>query len=235
MSTFARAAITQEFLDDLYGRIARRYDLVNLVQSLGLVGFVRRVVAQRAGRGVILDAGAGSGDQAAACLAAGASRVVCLDRSSRMFDVARAKLGAYEKTGRVSFVLGDVTRLPFRDGAFDNAVSAFLFRNIPRVDDAAREVKRVIKAGGRLAVADVFAPPPGFFGALYKSYLSVIVPLWGRLIARDGPAYRYLAASIRHCFSAEDFAGRLAAAGFGDVSARPKFGGVAYVVEARAR
>lgn len=217
----------------MYGRIARRYDLVNSVQSFGLVGFVRREVAGWAARGVVLDAGAGSGYLAAACLAGGASRVVCLDRSPPMFDVARRKLGAFERTGRVFFVLGDVTRLPFRDGAFDNAASAFLFRNVPRVDAAVKEIKRVVKAGGRAAVADVFAPPGGFIGALYRSYLNVVVPLWGRLLAGDGPAYRYLSSSIRHCFSAEDFARCLAAAGFGDVSARPKFCGVVYVVKAR--
>ena len=182
-----------------------------------------------------MDAGAGSGYLAAACLAAGASRVVCLDRSPRMFDVARAKFAVYERAGRMSFVLGDVTRLPFRDGAFDNVGSAFLFRNIPGVDAAAREMRRVLKAGGCAAVADVFAPPKGLTGALYKVYLNVMVPLWGRLIARDGPAYRYLSSSIRRCFSAEDFARRLEAAGFGDVSAQPKFCGVAYVVKARAR
>jgi demethylmenaquinone methyltransferase/2-methoxy-6-polyprenyl-1,4-benzoquinol methylase len=233
MSTFARASVKQDFLDNLYGRIASRYDLVNYVQSLGLVGLMRRDAAAFVGRGVVLDAGAGSGDLAAACLGSGASRVVCLDRSPEMFAVARAKLASYERAGRVRFVLGDVTRLPFRDGAFDNVGSAFVFRNIPSVDAAVGEVRRVLKARGRVAVADVFAPPKGLIGALYKIYLNVMVPLWGRLIARDGLAYRYLSASIRNCFSGEEFAGRLAAAGFADARAEAKFFGVAHVVKGR--
>jgi demethylmenaquinone methyltransferase/2-methoxy-6-polyprenyl-1,4-benzoquinol methylase len=233
MSTFARATVSQEFLDDLYGRIAGRYDLVNVVQSFGLVGVVRRDAARYVARGLVLDAGAGSGRFAAACLAAGASRVVCMDRSAEMFAVARAKLAAHEEAGRVRFVLGDVTRLPFADGAFENAGSAFVFRNISAVDVALAEVRRVIKAGGRLAVADVFAPPSGVLGYLYKFYLNAVVPLWGRLLARDRAAYRYLAASIQRCFSAEALGRLLTAAGFADVARKRKFAGIAYVVRGR--
>ena len=234
MSTFTRTSVKQGFLDKLYGRIASRYDLVNYVQSLGMVGLMRRDAAAFVGRGVVLDAGAGSGDLAAACAGAGASRVVCLDRSPEMFRVARAKLASYERAGRVRFVLGDVARMPFRDGAFDNVGSAFLFRNIPAMDAALGEVRRVLKAGGRVAAADVFAPPKGLTGAVYRIYLNVMVPFWGRLIARAGPPYRYLSASIQNCFSAEEFAGRLAAAGFADIRAEPKFFGIAYVVKGRS-
>jgi len=234
MSTFARASVKQGFLDDLYGRIARRYDLVNYVQSLGMVGLMRRDAAAFVGRGVVLDAGAGSGDLAEVCLGAGASRGVCLDRSPEMFRVARAKLASYERAGRVRFVLGDVARMPFRDGAVDNVGSAFLFRNIPATDAAVGEMRRVLKAGGRVVVADVFAPPKGLTGAVYRIYLNVMVPLWGRLIAREGVAYRYLSASIQNCFSAAELAGRLAAAGFADVRAEPKFFGIAYVVKGRS-
>jgi demethylmenaquinone methyltransferase/2-methoxy-6-polyprenyl-1,4-benzoquinol methylase len=233
MSTSAGIAVSQGFLDDLYGRIARRYDVVNWVQSLGLVGFVRRATARRVARGVVLDAGAGSGDLAAACLAAGASAVVCLDRSPEMYAVAREKLAADERAGRVRFVLGDVKRLPFRDGAFDNAGSAFLFRNIPGAADAFAEVRRVMKAGGRLAIVDVMAPPRGLWGALYKLYLNVMVPLWGWLFARDKAAYRYLAASIQKCFSAEQLAARLADAAFADVEVESWFGGITHIVEGR--
>jgi demethylmenaquinone methyltransferase/2-methoxy-6-polyprenyl-1,4-benzoquinol methylase len=71
-------------------------------------------------------------------------------------------------------------------------------------------------------------------GAVYRIYLNVMVPFWGWLIARDGLAYRYLSASIRNCFSAEELAGRLAAAGFADARAEPKFFGIAYVVKGRS-
>lgn len=233
MSTFTGAAVSQRFLDDLYGRIAPRYDLVNWIQSLGTVGLVRRATARRVARGVVLDAGAGSGDLAAACLAAGASAVVCLDRSPEMYAVAREKLAAHEEAGRVRFVLGDVTRLPFRDGAFDNAGSAFLFRNIPGAAGALAEVWRVMKPGGRFAIADVLAPPGGVFGALYRLYLNVMVPLWGRLVTGDKAAYRYLSASIQKCFSAAELAARLADAGFADPRVESKFGGVTQIVEGR--
>jgi demethylmenaquinone methyltransferase/2-methoxy-6-polyprenyl-1,4-benzoquinol methylase len=231
MSTSTRRGVSQKFLDDLYGRIARRYDAVNLLLSLGMVGRVRRDAAAFIGRGLVLDAGAGSGGLAAACLAAGASRVVCLDRSPEMFAVARARLAAHERAGRLTFVLGDAARLPFRDGVFDNVGSAFLFRNVPALEPAAAEMRRVAKSGGRVAVVDVFAPPKGLAGALYDVYLDVVVPLWGKLVARDGPAYRYLSASIKNCFTGEEFARVLAAAGFADARANPKFCGAAYVVK----
>jgi demethylmenaquinone methyltransferase/2-methoxy-6-polyprenyl-1,4-benzoquinol methylase len=220
-------------LDDVYGRIARRYDLVNSLQSFGLAGFVRRNAARFINRGVVLDIGAGSGDLAAACLAAGARRVVCLDRSPEMFEVARRKLARYERAGRVVFVLGDVTRLPFRDGVFDGAGSAFVFRNIPDVETALREVRRVTGEDGRVAMVDVFAPPSGLVGLGYKLYLNIMVPLWGYLVARDREAYQYLSSSIQRCFSGADLARGLTAAGFGLARAEPKFLGVAHVVKAQ--
>jgi demethylmenaquinone methyltransferase/2-methoxy-6-polyprenyl-1,4-benzoquinol methylase len=231
MSTSARRGVTQRFLDDLYGRIAPRYDAVNFLLSFGLVGVVRRDAAAFVGRGVVLDAGAGSGGLAAACLAAGASRVVCLDRSPEMFRVARARLAAHERAGRLTFVLGDAARLPFRDAVFDNVGSAFLFRNVPAPEAALEEVRRVLTRGGRVAVADVFAPPKGLVGTLYDLYLNVVVPFWGKLVARDGPAYRYLSTSIKNCFTGEEFARALAEAGFADTRAKAKFCGVAYVVK----
>jgi demethylmenaquinone methyltransferase/2-methoxy-6-polyprenyl-1,4-benzoquinol methylase len=232
MST-SRAAVSQRFLDDLYGRIAPRYDLVNWIQSLGLVGAVRRAAARRIARGVVLDAGAGSGELAAACLAAGAAAVVCLDRSPEMFAVARAKLAAPESEGRVRFVLGDVARLPFRDRAFDNAGSAFVFRNIPDVGAALAEMRRVLRPGGRLAIADVLAPPGGLFGALYRVYLNVMVPVWGWLFARDQAAYRYLSSSIQRCFSGAELAVWVADAGFAEARVQNKFGGVTQIVGGR--
>jgi demethylmenaquinone methyltransferase/2-methoxy-6-polyprenyl-1,4-benzoquinol methylase len=233
MSTTGRRAASQQFLDDLYGRLARRYDLVNAVQSAGLVGFARRAAARRLGSGLVLDVGAGSGDLAAACLAAGADRVVALDRSGPMLAVAREKLAAEERAGRVVFMRGDVFRLPFDDETFDHAGSGFVFRNLPAGGEALAELYRVLKPGGNFASVDVLAPPPGLFGAAYRIYLNTLVPVWGRLFAGDRRAYKYLAASIQRCFTGEEFALRLEAAGFEAARAQPWFGGICYVVSGR--
>jgi len=231
MSTTAPTA-SQEFLDRIYGRIAGRYDAVNTLQSFGLDRPARRAAA-RGLRGRVLDLGAGSGDLAAACLEAGADRVVCLDRSAGMFDVARRKLARAESARRVVFVFGDAARLPFRDGVFDGVGSAFLFRNLPTAGEAVAEMARVMRPGARAAVVDVFAPPPGVWGWLYRWYLKTAVPWWGRLVTGDAAAYRYLSASIRRCFGARDFAARLARAGLADVRVRDKVGGIMAVVTAR--
>jgi ubiquinone/menaquinone biosynthesis methyltransferase len=234
MSTAAPAGEKQLFLDRIYGRIARRYDVLNFVQSLGWDAAIRRGAARHLDRGVILDVGAGSGALARAALRAGAAKVICLDRNAPMFGVARRKLAAEERAGRVRFVYGDLRRLPFRAASFDGVGSAFVYRNLPADPATDGELARVVKPGGALAVADVFAPPRGWWGTLARWYINAIVPWLGALITGYAPAHAYFAASVRACFSARDFAARLGAAGFGAVTEEPYLGGVAYVVAARA-
>ncbi len=232
MSTLSRARAKQAFLDRTYGRIARRYDLLNTALSFGFDRYLRRAAVRHL-RGVVLDVGAGSGGLAAAALTAGATSVVCLDRTAPMFAVARRRLAAAAAEGRVRFVFGDARQLPFRDGVFDGAGSGFVFRNIPGVAAALAEVRRVVASGGRLAIVDLFAPPGGVWGFAYRLYLKVAVPFWGRLVGHDAGAYGYLVASILGCFGGADFSGWLAGAGFVDVTTAAKFGGVAHIVTAR--
>ena len=232
MSTTA-AGFKQDFLDRLFGRVAGRYDLVNAVQSFGTDAALRRGAAAYAGGGLILDAGAGSGDVARACLRAGAVRVVCLDRSVAMLARARAKLAPFG--GRALFVIGDVRRLPFKEDVFDGAVSGFVFRNLPLDPSWLTDVNRVMKVGGVFASVDLFAPPAGVWGILYGFYLRYTLPLWGRFLAGDAAAYRYLVGSVNRCFTAAAFAACLEEAGFVSPVLQKKLGGVAYVVAARAR
>jgi len=225
-SIASRPAVSQRFLDNLYGRIARRYDAVNTLQSLGLDGRARRAVAACAARGRVLDVGAGTAKLAAALLAAGAASVVCVDRSWPMFEVARRRFAQDAGLGRIRFVIGDATRLPFRAAAFDGVAAAFLFRNLPDIDAALAEAARVVRPGAPFATVDTFAPPGGLWGLLYRGYLRAIVPAWGYLVARDVGAYRYLVASIGRCFTGGSFAARLAEAGFRAVRAAPLLAGV---------
>lgn len=233
MSTSAPLPADQRFLDDIYGRIARRYDLLNHVQSFGLATFVRRTAARIIAAGVVLDVGAGSGDLARACLRAGARRVICLDRNEGMFREARRKLRDQRTAGKVFFVIGDVRRLPFKDGVFDGAGSAFVFRNLPAEPGMLGEIGRTLRRGAPVAVVDMFAPPGGLWGLLYRVYLKVGFPFWGRIVVGHAPAYSYLKTSVLKCFTAESFAGRLRDAGFIRVGIKPCLGGVTPVVTGR--
>lgn len=233
MSTTAHLPADQRFLDDIYGRIARRYDLLNHVQSFGLATLVRRAAARVIAAGAVLDVGAGSGDLARACLRAGARRVVCLDRTENMYREARRKLAREAAAGRAFFVIGDVRRLPFKDGVFDSAGSAFVFRNLPAEPAMLSEIARTLKAGGRVAVVDMFAPPRGIWGLLYRMYVNIGFPLWGRLVVGHAPAYLYLRTSVLKCFTAESFAARLRKAGFTDTGIRRCLGGITPIVTGR--
>jgi demethylmenaquinone methyltransferase/2-methoxy-6-polyprenyl-1,4-benzoquinol methylase len=144
----------------------------------------------------------------------------------RGLDHARDRGAAFDP------VCGDGFRLPFRDGTFEVVTTAWGLRNLVPLPEAAREIARVLRPGGRLLVLDSVAPAGGAFGRLHAAYLRHVVPLLGRL-SPDPAAYRYLAESIFDFGPPDLVAGRLAEAGFTDVTARTLFLGAVGLFEGR--
>lgn len=207
----------------MFGSIAGRYDLANRVLSMGLDRSWRRAAvraaAPRAGE-TLLDLACGTGDLAGALAGSGA-RIVAADFTLPMLLRARARLPA-----EVSAVAADALRLPFPDRVFDAVTVAFGLRNFADRDAALREMRRILRPGGRFVVLE-FSRPRGVLAPFLRLYVERLVPPLGRLLTgRDGP-YVYLADSIRTWPTAESLAGRCAAAGFTDVRHRPLLRGVA--------
>ena len=198
---------------DLFAAIARRYDLLNDLQSFGLHRrWKRRVVelaAVRPGQRA-LDVCCGTGDIALALAQRGAE-VTGLDFSAAMLEMARTRGRKSEVGGRRSevctpssvlrppvFLQGDAQQLPFPDNSFDAVTIGYGLRNLSSCETGLREMLRVARPGGRLVVLDFGKPPNALWRAIYFAHLKISVPLMGRLFAGNADAYAYILESLKH-------------------------------------
>jgi len=175
----------------MFDRIARRYDTVNTVLSMGTDGGWRRRAARETGLrpgGSALDVACGSGKLTAELQKlARDGRVVGLDFSARMLEIAR------RTRPEIEFIEGDALSLPFEDGTFDAATIGFGLRNLADPVRGLREMTRVAK---RAVVLEFVRPPKGIVGGAYRLYLKRVLPAVGGTISGDRAAYRYLSDTV---------------------------------------
>jgi demethylmenaquinone methyltransferase/2-methoxy-6-polyprenyl-1,4-benzoquinol methylase len=198
----------------MFDRIAPVYDAMNRAMTVGLDGRWRRRTAEAVVRpgDRVLDAACGTGDLAVADRNAGAGAVVGVDFSSRMLDRAR------HKEPRIEWLQGDLLELPFESASFDAATVGFGVRNISDLERGLRELRRVLRPGGRLGVLEI-TQPRGVARPFFTFWFDRLVPFAGRLLP-GGRAYSYLPASVRRFPPAEELAETMRAVGFVDVSFR---------------
>jgi len=195
----------------MFDRIAPVYDVMNRVMTAGLDVRWRRLAAASAVRAGdrVLDAACGTGDLAIADLKAGAGKVTGLDFSAKMLERAR------RKNTTIEWLQGDMLALPFADETFDAATVGFGVRNVDDLELGLRELRRVLRPGGRLAILEI-TQPRGALRPFYSLWFDRIVPLLGKVLP-GGDAYTYLPASVKRFPTAERLADLLREAGFTDV------------------
>ena len=195
----------------MFDRIAPMYDVMNRVMTAGLDVRWRRLAAEAAVRkgDRVLDAACGTGDLAIADVKAGAGRVTGLDFSAEM--LARAR----KKSASIEWIQGDMLALPFADETFDSATVGFGVRNVENLALGLRELRRVLRPGGRLAILEI-TQPRGALRPFYSLWFDRIIPALGKVLP-GGDAYTYLPASVKRFPTAERLADMLREAGFADV------------------
>jgi len=225
----------QALVDDVFRSVARRYDLMNDLMSLGLHrawkdALVTAVNPPKNRPFSLIDIAGGTGDVALRVLDAGgpATRATVCDVSAEMLAVGRERaIAARAATaGNIAFAEANAEALPFADRSFDAATIAFGIRNVPRIDAALAEAYRVIKIGGRFHCLEFSAVTVPGLDRLYDLYSFNVIPALGRAVVGDGEAYRYLVESIRRFPKPAEFAAMLRAAGFARVSYRAMSGGI---------
>ncbi len=208
-------------VSQMFGRIARRYDRLNRIMSLGMDGRWRQQAAAAAkpDGSLALDIGTGTGDLALELAKRGARQIVGADFSHEMLAAGRDKLAA-KKVTNASWTLADALSLPFLEGTFDCVTNAFVLRNLADLRSGLTEMARVLKPGGRLVCLDMTQPPSGIVGALYKLYFYRLLPPLAGVLSGDRAAYRYLPNSLVGFPDAAALAGLLAGIGLVEVQVR---------------
>lgn len=203
---------------EMFDRVAPRYDALNRVLSGGRdVGWRRRATAlARLGpREIALDLGVGTGDLAFGLLDASdpSARVFGADVSWMMLSAARRRAEARDERRFVP-LLATADRLPFGDASLDRVVAGFAVRNFGDLALGLREVRRVLRGGGRAVILELSTPPSPLLGALFHVYFQRLSPLIASLLGGDAAAYRYLPRSVAAFPGAEGLADRMREAGF---------------------
>ena len=226
---------------EMFDRIAARYDVVNRVLSLGLdVRWRKRVVrelglaarsdnAQRAWFGQrprLLDVATGTGDLAIALARACAGATITgLDPSPNMLAIAWRKIDKRGLGERIGLVEGDAQALPFRNCEIDAATIAFGIRNVPDRPKALRELARVVRPGGRIAVLELGEPRGGVLGRIARIHSHILVPRIGGLLS-GSREYAYLQRSVAAFPAPDAFAAIMQSSGLDVLSVLPLTFGV---------
>jgi demethylmenaquinone methyltransferase / 2-methoxy-6-polyprenyl-1,4-benzoquinol methylase len=206
----------------MFDRIAWRYDLLNRIISFRLDGWWRKKAVSavvKSGHERILDLGTGTGDLtfAAARSLRGEAKIVGLDFSLKMIQLARAKQ-QIEGNTRTDFLQASALLPPFRDEVFDGVMTAFVLRNVSDLRLFFGQSFRLLKPGGRLASLDMFPPSKGMFALFYSFYFYRFMPSICGFLAKDRQAYQYLSESVRQFVPPERISEMLEQCGFEKVT-----------------
>ena len=215
----------------VFDSVATRYDLMNDLMSGGIHRVWKRVTIELSGVREghrVLDVAGGTGDLSSrfARIVGPNGRVVLSDINESMLRVGRDKLIDSGTIANLDFVLADAERLPFAERSFDCVTIAFGLRNVTDKDAALREMRRVLKPGGRALVLEFSRVGPEPLRQLYDLYSFSVLPRIGAAVAGDEASYRYLAESIRKHPDQATLEAMMQAAGFERTSHRNLSGGI---------
>jgi demethylmenaquinone methyltransferase / 2-methoxy-6-polyprenyl-1,4-benzoquinol methylase len=199
------------YVQNMFALIAKRYDLMNRLMTVGQDIRWRKQVVQLARlnqNSRLLDLGTGTGDLAREALAQfPQAKVIAADFTLEMMRVG-------QKNGVLNFSSADALCLPFKDSLFEAVVSGFLMRNVIDLQKALEEQYRVLKNGGRVVILDTTRPKKNIVSPFIWLHMHVVIPALGRLVTGASEAYRYLPETTEGFVTAENLASRMAAVGF---------------------
>ncbi|GAA4126992.1 bifunctional demethylmenaquinone methyltransferase/2-methoxy-6-polyprenyl-1,4-benzoquinol methylase UbiE [Aminobacter aganoensis] len=224
----------QGLVNEVFHKVANRYDVMNDLMSGGLHRVWKDAMVawlnppKRPGWKV-LDVAGGTGDVAFRIIDAshGNAHATVLDINGSMLAVGRERAEKRGLAGKTDFVEANAEELPFADETFDAYTIAFGIRNVPRIDVALTEAWRVLKPGGRLLVLEFSEVDMPLLDKVYEAWSFNAIPRIGQAVTGDGEPYAYLVESIRKFPNQQNFAAMITRAGFDRVTFRNYTGGIA--------
>ena len=213
---------------EMFATIAGRYDLLNHLLSLNIDKKWRRLVVNRvrakivARESLILDVACGTGDLSLMLFEIDGARVVGTDFCRPMLSIAAEKVPA-----GVRLIEADALSLPFKDGTFDAVTIAFGLRNLAGVESGLKELRRILKPNGWVAVLEFSRPSNALLRSLFGLYFRKILPLLGGVISGSRGAYSYLPASVSRFPDQQQLGSLMEQAGLDQVSFENLSGGIA--------
>ncbi|MGD2118424.1 MAG: bifunctional demethylmenaquinone methyltransferase/2-methoxy-6-polyprenyl-1,4-benzoquinol methylase UbiE [Chromatiales bacterium] len=218
----------------VFDSVAGNYDLMNDLMSLGIHRLWKRFAVELAGvrnGHKVLDLASGTGDLAArfSGLVGPDGQVIMSDINAAMLEQGRARMFDEGHVGNVNYAQIDAQQLPFPDNSFDCVTIGFGLRNVTDKQQALESIFRVLKPGGRLLVLEFSHPTSKPLQNLYDVYSFRLLPLIGKVVAKDADSYRYLAESIRMHPDQESLKGMMQQAGFENCDYHNLTGGIVAV------
>jgi demethylmenaquinone methyltransferase / 2-methoxy-6-polyprenyl-1,4-benzoquinol methylase len=210
------------YVQRLFGRIARIYDLMNRLMSLGLDrrwrAFAARYLALSTGE-LGLDLGTGTADLSIAVIRRSGSgtRMIGMDITPEMLEQGRIKLARLGLQDRIDLRPGDAEHIDLPDNSVDGCCSAFTVRNLTDIRQGFREMLRVVRPGGRVVCLEISHPPGKVFGSLFHFYFYRLAPLFGTIIGKAFEEYNYLPHSLTTFPDAAALKAIMEEAGWSDV------------------
>lgn len=229
----ANEAAHSNAVKEMFSGIAGRYDLLNHVLSLNVDKLWRRRVRSllqpilNKESAIVLDVACGTGDLSLELALSGKAKVVGTDFCRPMLEIADRK--SQTENVAIPYVEADAMKLSFADDSFDAATIAFGLRNLPNFENGLRELHRILKPGGRLAILECSHPPIPGFRQLYHFYFGRILPWIGGLVSGSSSAYKYLPDSVSKFPHQNELCDLMRAAGFSGVEYQNLTGGIAAI------
>jgi demethylmenaquinone methyltransferase/2-methoxy-6-polyprenyl-1,4-benzoquinol methylase len=214
----------KEQVEEMFDNIAPTYDFLNHFLSMGIDRAWRKMAVDSIASispKIILDLATGTGDFAVEALRLKPASITGFDISDQMMNVGREKAKKLKVADILDFQKGDSEKMPFEDNKFDAITVGFGVRNFEHLEIGLREMYRVLRPGGRVAILEVAKPKQFPMRQLYSVYFHYILPVVGRLFSKDVRAYTYLPESVTVFPEGDDFVAILNKTGFTNVAYRP--------------
>jgi demethylmenaquinone methyltransferase/2-methoxy-6-polyprenyl-1,4-benzoquinol methylase len=218
----------------MFNNIAPKYDLLNNLLSVGIDKIWRKKVTQILTKDTknVLDVATGTGELAIEIAKNKNIHITGIDISQGMLDVGIVKLKNQNLSNQINLIKADSEKLPFDDNSFDATTVAFGVRNFEHLEQGLLEMKRVIKAGGKIIVLEFSKPKKFPVKQLFNFYFKTIMPSLGKTISKDSRAYSYLPESVQLFPEGEEFINVLKTCGFKDCKSKKLSFGIASIYTA---